>query len=386
MHRDAVPIKIQEVRGLFAGIEFPEYQREPDIWSREQKQRLIDSILRGFDIASIYLYKRDDSAFECIDGRQRLNAIMSFLAENESDIVDNGFPLRIQNEISSALTDEFALLDGMRYVELKASKAKNTLAQQAIDRIMEYPISVSILSESRESDEFNLQFLRLNLGTLINSGEKLNAMVGGMRDLIFESPDLGRHAFFNQVQIPTRRYAKEQVAAQVILQVFSKIASDEFARARYFDLQKFVKDNADIRSDDKRVQEVSKTLDVLNQGVGDANNIFRNRAIVISLVLLAWTRRLFEKSPERDEFSLFARAFVGRLRWQVNNMKNFAPDSRYGYLVEFQRHVTQASVEKPAVSRRHELLNTEFEYWLDAHMLTGDKEYANATGEPPPAS
>ena len=31
-------------------------------------------------------------------------------------------------------------------------------------------------------------------------------------------------------------------------------------------------------------------------------------------------------------------------------MKAFAPDERYGYLVEFQRNLTQAAVEKPAVT------------------------------------
>ena len=32
-------------------ISFPEYQREPSVWQRSAKQRLIDSIVREFDIA-----------------------------------------------------------------------------------------------------------------------------------------------------------------------------------------------------------------------------------------------------------------------------------------------------------------------------------------------
>ena len=31
-------------------------------------------------------------------------------------------------------------------------------------------------------------------------------------------------------------------------------------------------------------------------------------------------------------------------------MKSFQVDEEYSYLVEFQRHLTQASVEKPAVA------------------------------------
>src|SRR5436190_238346 len=112
MDRTIEPMSIRELQGSFLEIVFPEYQREPDIWSRDQKQRLIDSILRRFDIASIYMYRREDGSLECIDGRQRLNAIMSFLGKNELDEQDNAFPLKLHNEISSSLESPFKPLEG----------------------------------------------------------------------------------------------------------------------------------------------------------------------------------------------------------------------------------------------------------------------------------
>jgi len=54
MKRSPTTFTIMDIWSLFIDIEFPEYQREPNIWSREQKQRLMDSIIRQFDIASIY--------------------------------------------------------------------------------------------------------------------------------------------------------------------------------------------------------------------------------------------------------------------------------------------------------------------------------------------
>ena len=42
-------------------IDFPEYQREPNVWNLYKKQRLIDSILRGFDIAPIYVFKKGEN-------------------------------------------------------------------------------------------------------------------------------------------------------------------------------------------------------------------------------------------------------------------------------------------------------------------------------------
>ena len=196
MNRTPMILKINEIRSLFADIEFPEYQREPNIWSREQKQRLIDSILRKFDISSIYFYERGDGVFECIDGRQRITAIMSFLGDNEDDEVDNGFPLRIQSEISST-SAEYDELNHKHFQEMQ--DADDELSKAAVKEILGYEVQVSILSDSHTPDEFNLQFLRLNLGTLINAGEKLHAMVGSMHDLIFHSSRIGHHPFFAEL-------------------------------------------------------------------------------------------------------------------------------------------------------------------------------------------
>src|SRR5262249_23770203 len=131
MKRLLSSVTIQSLARDFLEIEFPEYQREPNIWSREQKQRLIDSILREFDIASIYFYTRDDGTKECIDGRQRLNAIMSFLGQNNDDD-NNGFELRLDNEIARDSDNPYLELNGKTYAGLRdMATAGNILAASA---------------------------------------------------------------------------------------------------------------------------------------------------------------------------------------------------------------------------------------------------------------
>ena len=68
---------IKQLREYIDVIEFPEFQREPTVWKLDKKQLLIDSILRDFDISSIYIYEKENGGFDCIDGRQRINAIFS---------------------------------------------------------------------------------------------------------------------------------------------------------------------------------------------------------------------------------------------------------------------------------------------------------------------
>jgi len=381
MKRTIGHLTIEELAREFLTIEFPEYQREPNIWSRDQKQRLIDSILREFDIASVYFYQRTDGTKECIDGRQRLNAIMSFLGKNVDD-EHNEFQLRLDNEIVKDNNNPYQVLDGKTYAEVATGAEADGLAARALGAINNYQITTVSLEDVSVPEEFNLQFLRLNLGVLINAGEKLHAMVGNMRDVVFER--IGPHMFFEHVQIPTRRYTKEVTAAQVLLQAFSLQEEQSFTRARHVDLQKFFKDKADIGNTDSVVVEVEQTLNELASGVASVGERLRNRAISVSVVLLAWDYRLNWPSKWNvEKFWEFLDVFLGRLAWQRTRLGSLERDPEYAYMVDFQRHLTQASVEKPAVGTRHKILADEFERWLSSNQLGGDSGFRTRTGNEP---
>ncbi|HKP90726.1 MAG TPA: DUF262 domain-containing protein [Thermoleophilaceae bacterium] len=360
MDREATTLTIQELQHLFAGIEFPEYQREPSVWNLDQKRRLMDSILRRFDIAPIYLYEREDGGWECIDGRQRLNAVMSFLGINPSD-EDNGFSLRIQNEVADDGAEELDKLNGLTFDQLDDQ-----------DAILDYPIITVRLSGTRQPSEFNLQFLRLNLGTLINAGEKLHAMVGVMRDRLFEDGGLGQHPFLTGVGIPTRRYARELLAAQLMLHASSRQTNGHFARARHFDLQRYLKMYDD--REDPRLSEVRDTLDALHKNAPDLSKRLGNRAIAVSVILAAWELGIRTDPRLAQRFGEFVGVFLDRLAYQVKRMKEFNPDPHYEYLVEFQRHLTQAAVERPAVDYRHRTLTEQFELWSQTGELGRDEQ------------
>ena len=389
MERESTTLSVRELQSYFVDIQFPGYQREPDIWSREEKQRLIDSILRKFDIASLYFYRQTDGMLECIDGRQRINAIMSFLGKNPTDERHNKFALRLENEISSGLATDFDRLDGHTFEELQSIARDGApdlreLAARAIDEILEYEIATVNLSGAGDQDEFNLQFLRLNLGILVNAGEKLHAMVGAMRNVVFGDDGLGRHEFFEWVRIPTRRYAKELTAAQVLLQMFAFSKTGEYARARHVELQRFLKEHEDLDGAAKSlVDQATRTLDVMNEGVAEAAGYLRNRAVTVSLILLAWRLDVAGDELEADRFWSFASVFMGRLAWQVEKMKAFNVDQEYQHLVEFQRHLTQAAVERPALARRHEILTKSLDQWSMDETLVGDREFEARTGLAP---
>ena len=136
------------------------------MWSLTEKQRLIDSMVRSFDIAPLYLYEDQFGSIDCVDGRQRIGTIMSFLGFNESD-GDVNFRFKILNEIYDEETPYFESLDGRRFKEISDlwSKDNDPVARQFLERFLEYKLNIVMLANSNQSEEFNLQFTRLNPGS-----------------------------------------------------------------------------------------------------------------------------------------------------------------------------------------------------------------------------
>ena len=362
---------VEKLRETFDQIAFPEYQREPNLWTLAAKQRLIDSMTRHFDIAPLYFYKDINGSIGCVDGRQRIGAIMSFLGGNDDENPDAEFQFRHFNEIYS---DEppFASLEGKSFSEIEERRQEvdEQLADDFVKELLNYELTVVMLSDSKKAQEFNLQFTRLNLGMIINSGEKLHAMVGNLRDKCFNCDGLGQHEFLRKTNIPTRRYAREQVAAQILANIFSLHESEEYTKTRHFDLQRLFKENNILSSERSEIVEKVKDLfDLLEEPFREVK-VLRNRAITVSTVLLAWTSGV-ETSEKASELAAFIEEFVCRLNWQVWKGPFIAQE--YQYLLNFQRGITQASAEKSSMEVRAAVLKQELSQWRKSNQLFGGR-------------
>ena len=364
--------KIRELLGKIHLINFPEYQREPTVWNLEKKQRLIDSILRGFDISPIYLFMKKthgsaDYTYDCVDGRQRINAILSYMGENK-DLKDNEFRLNIVNEIYED-ADQFDGIDNTRYKDLSPERQ---------NRILDYMISVVGIGDVENEQELNLLFLRLQGGQILNAGEKLNAMTGEMRKYVFE--ELGKHAYFDGIIISFRRFAREQVAAQIALNYFSKNETGYFHRSRYIDLQEFLKKYSVFQQNDKVLAtKINERLDIICQSFGEKLKTVTNRAIAVSLFL--FVSELVDQNKQEGiaEFTEYLVKLITTLKWQIPLTVKM--DAAYYHLLDFQTYVTQAAGEKYAIEKRHDFLNKGFEYYKQNNKaIEGDSEFKRTSG------
>ena len=126
------------------------YQRKL-IWPIEEKQRFVDSIVKGLPVPLILLAETENfgtTTFEIIDGMQRLNTINSFI-EGEFTYNDQYFDL-------NTLVESKSLLDAGQLTQKVP-----VLDRRICERFSSYilPISVYSFSEENKVDEV---FIRIN--------------------------------------------------------------------------------------------------------------------------------------------------------------------------------------------------------------------------------
>jgi len=171
----------------------PDYQRPP-AWTQKQKQLLIDTILRGYDIPKLYwqrLDKGDKFDFAVIDGQQRLRTIWEF-CEGKFALARNADPV------------DLVKIAGGRY---------DTLDFDLRSKFDIYSLDVVIVEDaiqSDEEDEIRDMFLRLQNGTTLKAQEKRNALPGEMRDFVKATAN---HPFFESCKFKNSRFTFDLIAA-----------------------------------------------------------------------------------------------------------------------------------------------------------------------------
>lgn len=210
-------------------------------------------------------------------------------------------------------------------------------------------------------------------------------MTGYMRNWIFHT--LVKNKFFKKIRIPQRRYAKEQVAAQIALNAFSKRNNETFQRSRYIDLQDFFKRYTTFSEEDEKLtKEIEETFNTIVKYFDEKLEYVNNRAFAVSIYLfVSELIELMKKEEIKEEIKEFAEFFVKflkTLKWQIP--KGVKMDPEYYDLLRFQTNITQAAGERTSIQNRHGFLKEYFDiYKKEKGVIKGDKEYKQRTKKDP---
>ncbi len=332
---------IEKVHKTRPRISFPEYQREPNLWSIEKRRLLIDSILRDIDIPKLYFNETGDKGIEVVDGTQRLWSIWEYI------------------------DDVYAITsDG------KARKFSE-LPRAQRDTIRNYKLQITILEDAPD-DYLRELFVRLQLGLLLVTGEKLHAATGAMKDFVFGK--FVTHKFVRTLSVPKRRYAKETLGAQVSINSFSRAKIKAFSRTRYEDLEFFFKgyehpQGKDLQFFRDQSRKILTVLDDLWKCFGEKTRDLSNRSYILSVYLLFEELRDGLKSRgDRRTFVDFVFALWTRMRQEVSA----GIDRKNRELYVFETMLSSAPGERYQIERRHEKLLEYYEYFKKTGKIKGD--------------
>jgi len=216
----AYPLQSSAILRLNAEKEFinvqPWYQRRGDVWTKDKKQLLIDSILNEFDIPKLYFHvisskqiqsEGADFDYAIIDGRQRLETIWEFISDQ--------FPLSDDFEY---FADSNVKAGGLTYSDLASKYPKLKIRFDAFS----LPI---ICVETDDIDLIEDMFSRLNEAVPLSSAERRNAIGGPMAECIRAMAD--HHFFTDRVKFGNKRYQHREVAARLLFIEYSLLFSEK---------------------------------------------------------------------------------------------------------------------------------------------------------------
>lgn len=150
------------------------YQRKL-VWSIEEKEKFIDSIMKKFPIPMIltaHSKKEDENHVEILDGMQRLNSIISF--------IENEFP------VNGKFFDLSSTAQTKKYMEENLLIQKDPkLSLDECNELLSYPIPFSIYSAD-SPEKLDEIFRRINTGgkTLSQQDVRQAGATGDVVDVI----------------------------------------------------------------------------------------------------------------------------------------------------------------------------------------------------------
>jgi len=192
---DAYQMSIGEIVSMYEANEIiidPEFQRLFR-WNISQKSKLIESLLLGIPLPSIFVFEKKDSKWELIDGLQRVSTILEFMGklkgpnggvENPSILESTKYLPSLHN----AVWEKSDHIDGV------PREDQNELEKSQQLSIRRSRMSVEILKRpSDDQTKFDL-FQRLNAGgTVANAQELRNCIIlmvnGGYYRLIKDAAE-----------------------------------------------------------------------------------------------------------------------------------------------------------------------------------------------------
>lgn len=305
----------------------PDFQR-PAVWGLGQKQLLIDTILRGYDIPKLYWRKvsKSPEKYEVVDGQQRLRTIFEFHAGQFS------------------LAKDADDIDGVVVAKMHYADLPEDL-RLGFDN---YALDVIVLSDTSE-DEVREMFLRLQNGTTLKAQEKRNAMPGKMRTFI---KDLAQHAFFSRCNFANSRFTHDLVAAQMT----AIELNGGPCHVRNSNLNAMYEEYVDFDASCAKARKIRRVLEYLAQAFTEKTPELERYSVVSLYALVSHCSEKYVMQGRQDALRTWFIDFE-TVRAVQNSM---SADNCDPELLAYKERTSHSTDAQDSIQWRHEFLLRKF--------------------------
>lgn len=239
-----------------------------NVWDVKRQSLLIDSIIKGYPIPAFYTIKLEEkikthkgmvNVFDCIDGKQRCNAIRKFRA---NELVLTGLDTYI-NENGEEID-----LNGIKYDDLD---------EDIRDAFDSYSLTVYFFTDISE-DEISEMMSRLNNGKPLTGVENARIKAKNLDTII----RLANHPLFmeNLTDRAINGYANEDIVIKTYMQNFDH----------------------EYELSTKCVKETYESADFNENVVNRLNEVFDITKDVIDVVRENTTKKIYKKVVSKTNF------------------------------------------------------------------------------------
>jgi Protein of unknown function DUF262 len=270
---DAYQMSIGEIVSMYDSEEIivdPEFQRLFR-WNISQKSRLIESLLLGIPLPSIFVFEKEDGKWELIDGLQRMSTILEFMGQLKSPDGGKSPPSILEGTkyLPSLHSVVWEVSDQITDTPPTEQVALDKASQLAIRRAR---LGVEILKRPSDNQtKFDL-FQRLNAGgTQANAQELRNCIMlmvnAGYFRQIRNAAD--QTAFTKVVGVSEeQRERQRHLELAVRFLVYTRIAYDGT-----LDVEAYIDEGivtlAERGNSDKDEELIESTFQLLRSAMGD---------------------------------------------------------------------------------------------------------------------
>lgn len=269
IHTDAYPMSIGEIINIYRDGEIdihPEFQRQYR-WKDYQKSNLIESILLGIPLPSIFVAQREDGVWDVVDGLQRMSTILSFVGELKDE---NGTLL------PPLVLEKTPYLPALRGASWTGSAANSIAISDDLKRAFKREkIDVKIIKkESDGNAKFEL-FQRLNTGgSDLSEQEVRNCLLIMLnRDAYVWLKKASELPAFQNCVALSERLKEEKYSMELALRFLISTKFDDSSEVIESDIGPYITNQMKrIVADDQFVSSETlfeKTFSILSSELGD---------------------------------------------------------------------------------------------------------------------